>query len=148
MRGIRQGLGRRVGLPRWSLWAFLAVSASIIVVTAARNWTEVNTTTPQDPEGPPAVPELVAPPDGAVIVPPVTLKWAMPLGPGPVEVRVLGPDGTRVLVRTCLSDSLPLDSRVTTDPGRYRWQVVPRGLAPRSVPSWDFVLRNASAQAP
>lgn len=149
MRGIRQGLGRRVRLPRWFLWAFLTVSASIIVVVAARIWTEVHTAISADPDSSPALPELVGPPDGAVVAPPLTLRWAMPLGPGPVEIRVHGPGGRRILVQSCLGDSLELHRELLADPGRYRWQVVPRGLPPASCSVWDFYVRwDTSAPTP
>jgi hypothetical protein len=149
MKGIQRGLATRIRLPRWFLWAFLVVSASVIVVVAAKNWTEVNTTTPANPEEFPLLPELVGPPDGAVVVPPVTLAWAMPLGPGPVEVRVHGPGGRLALVQTCLVDSLTLLPELLGDPGRYRWQVVPRGVSAGSCPARDFLVRrDLSAPAP
>jgi hypothetical protein len=125
------------------LWAFLAVSASIIVIAAAKLWTEANTAIPPDPEESPLLPEPIDPPDNAVVVPPVTLSWVMPLGPGPVEVRVHGPDGGLVLAQTCLVDSLVVPPELMSDPGEYRWQVVPRGVPVGSCPARKFLVPSA-----
>ena len=140
MRGMRSRLATRITLPRWALWVFLGLSAGAIAVTAARNWTEIHTATPgPDPESP-VVPELLSPADGAVVAPPVLLRWTLPLGPAPAEVRVVAPSGRYALAQTCLGDSLELTGEMLREDGQYAWQVVPPGLPPRACPKRSFVV--------
>jgi hypothetical protein len=137
---MRNRLATRITLPRWALWAFLGLSAAAIVVTAARNWTQLHTAIPGPDVESPAIPELVSPADGRAVAPPVLLRWVLPLGPGPVEVQVVAPSGRSALTQTCLVDSLELTRAVLRERGQYLWRVVPPGLPPHSCPTRSFVV--------